>query len=90
MKFGLLFHLQDPPNGDHIARLYDEVFAQAQFAEQLGFEAFSYPNITRCRMATAAVAADVCRCLAAKTQRAKSAPACRLPLFHPLQLPTIA
>lgn len=25
MKFGLLFPLQDPPNGDHIPRLYDEV-----------------------------------------------------------------
>lgn len=44
MKFGLLFYLQDPPNGEHIARLYDEVFEQAQFAERMGFEAFFVPS----------------------------------------------
>jgi hypothetical protein len=34
MKFGLLFLLQDPPNGEHIPRLYDEVFEQAELAER--------------------------------------------------------
>lgn len=31
MKFGLLFLLQDPPNGEHIPRLYDEVFEQDEW-----------------------------------------------------------
>ena len=29
MKLGLLFTMQDPPNGAHLHRLYDEVFEQA-------------------------------------------------------------
>ena len=33
MKFGLIFTLQDPPHGEHLPRLYDEVFAQAALAE---------------------------------------------------------
>ena len=44
MKFGLLFQLQDPPHGDNLPRLYDEVFAQAELAERMGFEAFFVPE----------------------------------------------
>ena len=44
MKFGLLFLLQDPPKGDHIPRLYDEVFEQAELAERRGFDAFFVPE----------------------------------------------
>ena len=27
MKLGLIFTMQDPPNGEHLQRLYDEVLA---------------------------------------------------------------
>ena len=44
MKFGLLFQLQDPPNGDNLPRLYDEIFAEAELAERVGFSAFFVPK----------------------------------------------
>ena len=44
MKLGLIFTLQDPPNAEHMQRLYDEVLEQAELAESLGFEAFFVPE----------------------------------------------
>lgn len=87
MKFGLLFHLQDPPNGDHIARLYDEVFAQAQFAEQLGFEAFFVPEHHQMPDGYMPAPLTFAAALAAKTQRAEIGTSImQLPLFHPLHV----
>ena len=48
MKFGLLFPLQDPPHAENLPRLYDEVFEQAELAEQVGFEAFFVPEHHQC------------------------------------------
>src|SRR5260221_2051872 len=87
MKFGLLFHLQDPPNGDHIARLYDEVFAQAQFAEQMGFEAFFVPEHHQMPDGYMPAPLTFAAALAAKTQLAEIGTSImQLPLFHPLQV----
>ncbi len=87
MKFGLLFHTQDPPNGDHIPRLYDEIFAQAQYAEQFGFDAFFVPEHHQMPDGYLPAPLTFAAALAAKTQRAEIGTSImQLPLFHPLHV----
>lgn len=87
MKFGLLFHTQDPPHGEQIPRLYDEIFEQAQFAEQLGFEAFFVPEHHQMPDGYLPAPLTFAAALAAKTQRAEIGTSImQLPLFHPLQI----
>lgn len=87
MKFGLLFPLQDPPNGDHIPQLYDEVFAQAELAEQLGFDAFFLPEHHQMPDGYVPAPLTFAAALAARTKRAEIGTAImQLPLYHPLHV----
>ncbi|MFQ5861479.1 MAG: LLM class flavin-dependent oxidoreductase, partial [Dehalococcoidia bacterium] len=38
MKFGIFPCTQDPPRGEHIDRVFDEIVAEAQAAEAVGFD----------------------------------------------------
>jgi alkanesulfonate monooxygenase SsuD/methylene tetrahydromethanopterin reductase-like flavin-dependent oxidoreductase (luciferase family) len=85
MKFGLLFLLQDPPKGDHIPRLYDEVFEQADLAERLGFDAFFVPEHHQMPDGYLPAPLTFAAALAARTKKAEIGTGImQLPLFHPL------
>lgn len=87
MKFGLHFLLQDPPNGDNLPRLYDEVFEQAELAEKLGFDAFFVPEHHQMPDGYMPAPLTFLAALAARTQRAELGTGImQLPLFHPLQI----
>lgn len=87
MKFGLLFLLQDPPQGEHLPRLYDEVFEQAALAEQVGFEAFFVPEHHQMPDGYLPAPLAFAAALAARTKRAEIGTAIlQLPLYHPLQV----
>ncbi len=87
MKFALLFLLQDPPNGDHVPRLYDEVFEQAELAEQVGFEAFFVPEHHQMPDGYLPAPLTFAAALAARTKRAEIGTGIlQLPLYHPLQV----
>ena len=87
MKFGLLFHAQDPPNGANISRLYDEIFEQAELAERLGFDAFFVPEHHQMPDGYLPAPLTFAAALAAKTQRAEIGTSImQLPLFHPLHV----
>jgi hypothetical protein len=38
MKFGLYSSIANPPRGEHLERAIDEVIAEAQLAESVGFD----------------------------------------------------
>ena len=38
MKFGLYSSIANPPRGEHLERSIDEVIAEAQLAESVGFD----------------------------------------------------
>lgn len=44
MKFGMLVNTQDPPDGNNIPRLYEEVLQEAELAEQCGFDSVFVPE----------------------------------------------
>ena len=87
MKFGLFFLLQDPPNGENLPRLYDEVFEQAELAEKLGFDAFFVPEHHQMPDGYMPAPLTFLAALAARTKRAELGTGImQLPLFHPLQI----
>src|SRR5262245_35015227 len=87
MKFGILLPLQDPPNGDNLPRLYDEVFEQAEFAEQLGFDAFFIPEHHQMPDGYMPAPLTFAAALAARTKRAEIGTGIlQLPLYHPLHI----
>ena len=87
MKFGLHFLLQDPPHGENLPRLYDEVFEQAELAERLGFDAFFVPEHHQMPDGYMPAPLTFLAALAARTKRAELGTGImQLPLFHPLQI----
>jgi len=85
MKFGLLFLLQDPPRGENLPRLYDEVFEQAELAEHLGFDAFFVPEHHQLPDGYIPAPLTFAAALAARTKRAEIGTGImQLPLVHPL------
>ena len=84
MKFGLIFTLQDPPHGEHLPRLYDEVFAQAALAEEAGFELFLLPEHHQMPDGYMPAPLTFAAALAAHTKRAQIGTGIlQLPLYHP-------
>lgn len=87
MKFGLIFTLQDPPHGEHLSRLYDEVFAQAALAEEAGFELFLLPEHHQMPDGYMPAPLTFAAALAAHTRRAQIGTGIlQLPLYHPLHV----
>jgi alkanesulfonate monooxygenase SsuD/methylene tetrahydromethanopterin reductase-like flavin-dependent oxidoreductase (luciferase family) len=87
MKFGLLFTLQDPPHGENIPQLYDEVFEQAEFAEQMGFAAFFVPEHHQMPDGYLPAPLTFAAALAARTKTAEIGTGImQLPLYHPLHV----
>ncbi len=87
MKFGLIFTLQDPPHGEHLSRLYDEVFAQAALAEEAGFELFLLPEHHQMPDGYLPAPLTFAAALAAQTRRAQLGTGIlQLPLYHPLHV----
>ena len=87
MKFGLIFTLQDPPHGEHLSRLYDEVFAQAALAEEAGFELFLLPEHHQMPDGYLPAPLTFAAALAAHTRRAQVGTGIlQLPLYHPLHI----
>lgn len=44
MRFGMLVNTQAPPNGEGIPQLYQEIFAEAELAEEVGFDGVFLPE----------------------------------------------
>lgn len=44
MKFGMLVNTQNPPAGENMPRLYDEVLAEAELADAVGFDLVCVPE----------------------------------------------
>ena len=87
MKFGLIFTLQDPPHGEHLSRLYDEVFTQAALAEEAGFELFLVPEHHQMPDGYMPAPLTFAAALAAHTKRAQIGTGIlQLPLYHPLHV----
>jgi len=87
MKFGLIFALQDPPNAENLPRLYDEVFTQAELAEDVGFDAFFLPEHHQMPDGYLPAPLTFAAGLAARTKRAQIGTGIlQLPLYHPLHV----
>jgi alkanesulfonate monooxygenase SsuD/methylene tetrahydromethanopterin reductase-like flavin-dependent oxidoreductase (luciferase family) len=87
MQFGLLFQLQDPPHGDNLPRLYDEVFEEAELAERVGFEAFFVPEHHQMSDGYLPAPLTFAAALAARTKKAEiGTGVMQLPLYHPLHV----
>ncbi len=87
MKFGLLLLLQDPPNGERIAALYDEVFEAAEAAERVGFDGLFVPEHHQMPDGYMPQPLTFAAALAARTTRMEIGTAIlQLPLFHPLHV----
>lgn len=44
MKFGMLVNTQNPPAGENMPRLYDEILAEAELADKVGFDLLTVPE----------------------------------------------
>ena len=87
MKLGLIFTMQDPPNGEHLQRLYAEIFEQAELAESVGFEAFFLPEHHQMPDGYLPQPLTFAAALAARTKKAEIGTSIlQLPLYHPLHV----
>jgi alkanesulfonate monooxygenase SsuD/methylene tetrahydromethanopterin reductase-like flavin-dependent oxidoreductase (luciferase family) len=87
MKFGIYSSIANPPGGEHLDRCVDEVIAEAQLAEESGFDACFFGEHHQDKDGFLPSPLIVATAVAAQTRRLKvGTSVILLPLHHPVHL----
>jgi alkanesulfonate monooxygenase SsuD/methylene tetrahydromethanopterin reductase-like flavin-dependent oxidoreductase (luciferase family) len=87
MKFGLYSSIADPPRGEHLARAIDEVIAEAQLAESLGFDSVFFGEHHQDNDGFLPSPLIVATAVAARTRTLRvGTSVILLPLYHPIHV----
>ena len=87
MKFGIYSSIANPPRGEHLDRCIDEVIAEAQLAEECGFDACFFGEHHQDKDGFLPSPLIVATAVAAQTRRLKvGTSVILLPLHHPVHL----
>jgi probable F420-dependent oxidoreductase len=87
MKFGIYSSIANPPRGEHLDRCIDEVIAEAQLAEECGFDACFFGEHHQDNDGFLPSPLIVATAVAAQTHRLKVGTSVMLlPLHHPVHL----
>jgi probable F420-dependent oxidoreductase len=87
MKFGIYSSIANPPRGEHLDRCVDQVIAEAQLAEDSGFEACFFGEHHQDKDGFLPSPLIVATAVAAQTRRLKvGTSVILLPLHHPVHL----
>jgi probable F420-dependent oxidoreductase len=87
MKFGIYSSIANPPRGEHLDRCVDEVIAEAQLAEDSGFDACFFGEHHQDKDGFLPSPLIVATAVAAQTRRLKvGTSVILLPLHHPVHL----
>src|SRR5947207_13031063 len=87
MKFGLYSSIAAPPAGEHIERAIDEVIAEAQLAESVGFDSCFLGEHHQDKDGFLPSPLIVATAVAARTTKLKvGTSVILLPLHHPIHL----
>ena len=87
MKFGLYASIANPPRGEHLERAIDEVIAEAQLAESLGFDSCFFGEHHQDRDGFLPSPLIVATAVAARTTTLRvGTTVILLPLHHPVRL----
>jgi probable F420-dependent oxidoreductase len=87
VTFGLYAAIGDPPRGQHLQQCIDEVCAEAQLAEQVGFDAILVGEHHQHRDGFLPSPLIVCAAVAARTQKIRIGTGILLlPLYHPVHV----
>jgi probable F420-dependent oxidoreductase len=87
MKFGLYSSIADPPRGEHLARAIDEVVAEAQLAESLGFDSIFFGEHHQDKDGFLPSPLIVATAVAARTRTLRvGTSVILLPLYHPIHV----
>jgi alkanesulfonate monooxygenase SsuD/methylene tetrahydromethanopterin reductase-like flavin-dependent oxidoreductase (luciferase family) len=87
MKFGIYSSIANPPDGEHLDRCIDEVIAEAQLAEDSGFDACFFGEHHQDRDGFLPSPLIVATAVAAQTRRLQVGTSVMLlPLHHPVHV----
>ena len=87
MKFAIYSSIANPPRGEHLERCIDEVIAEAQLAEECGFDACFFGEHHQDKDGFLPSPLIVATAVAAQTRRLKvGTSVILLPLHHPVHL----
>ena len=87
MKFGLYASIADPPRGEHLDRCIDEVIAEAQLAESVGFDSCFFGEHHQDKDGFLPSPLIVATAVAARTRTLRvGTSVILLPLHHPVRL----
>src|SRR5919205_4065767 len=87
MKFGLYSSIANPPRGEHLERSIDEVIAEAQLAESVGFDSCFFGEHHQDRDGFLPSRLIVATAVAARTTTLRvGTSVILLPLHHPVRL----
>ena len=87
MKFGIYSSIANPPRGENLDRCVDEVIAEAQLAEEMGFDSCFFGEHHQDRDGFLPSPLIVATAVAASTTRLKvGTSVILLPLHHPVRL----
>jgi probable F420-dependent oxidoreductase len=87
VKFGMLVNTQDPPDGRHIPRLYQEILEEAELAESLGFDSVFVPEHHMMPDGYLPAPPVLLAAIAARTKRIRLGTSIlQLPEWHPIQI----
>jgi probable F420-dependent oxidoreductase len=87
MHFGIYSSIANPPHGEHLDRSIDEVIAEAQLAEESGFDACFFGEHHQDKDGFLPSPLIVATAVAARTQRLKvGTSVILLPLHHPVHV----
>jgi probable F420-dependent oxidoreductase len=87
MKFGLYSSIANPPRGEHLERAIDEVIAEAQLAESLGFDSCFFGEHHQDRDGFLPSPLIVATAVAARTKTLRvGTSVILLPLHHPVRI----
>jgi probable F420-dependent oxidoreductase len=87
MKFGLYSSIANPPRGEHLERAIDEVIAEAQLAESVGFDSCFFGEHHQDKDGFLPSPLIVATAVAARTKTLRvGTSVILLPLYHPVHL----
>lgn len=87
MKFGILINTQDPPDGRNIQSLYQEIFQEAELAEDVGFDSVFVPEHHMMPDGYLSAPAVLLAAIAARTKKIRLGTSIlQLPEWHPIHV----
>ncbi len=87
MKFGMLVNTQNPPEGRNIPQLYEEILAEAELAEAVGFDSVFVPEHHMMPDGYLPSPAVLLSAIASRTKRIRlGSSILQLPEWHPIHV----